>query len=106
MLRASGQTPPDDQTPEVWATFRDTFPWNGSPLSHWQLWGLLRGLGYSEECVHLLADSVGFTVPVKAPINAGDAFQFLADVPKDPTCFTVEQGFSTLPDAVRTRRPR
>ncbi len=105
VLAANGQKPPKDQTPEFWTTFRDTFVWNGSPLRDWQMWGLLRDMGYSQECVQLLCDSVGFGGPFKAPINAGDAFQILADFPKDPTYFAFEQGFSTLPDTVRDQLP-
>ena len=53
----------------------------------------------------MLSDTIGFAGPFKAPINAGDAFQILADFPKDPTYFTFERGFATLPNAVRDRLP-
>ena len=105
VLAANGQQPPEEQTPEFWTTFRDTFMWKGSPIRHWQMWGLLRDMGYSQECLQMLSDTIGFAGPFKAPVNAGDAFQILADFPKDPTYFTFERGFATLPNAVRDRLP-
>jgi monoamine oxidase len=101
VLQANGQQPPKDQTPEFWTRFRNDFTWNGTPLRDWQLWGLLRDMGYSQECVQMLSETIGFAGPFLAPINAGDALQILADFPVDPTYFTFQRGFSTLPDAVR-----
>ena len=105
VLAANRQQPPKEQSPEFWTKFRDTFQWKGSPISDWQMWGLLRDMGYSQECVQMLSDTIGFAGPFKAPVNAGDAFQILADFPKDPTYFTFERGFATLPNAVRDRLP-
>lgn len=105
VLAANGQQPPAEQTPEFWTTFRDTFTWKGSPIRDWQMWGLLRDMGYSQECVQMLSDTIGFAGPFKAPVNAGDAFQILADFPRDPTYFTFERGFETLPNAVRDQLP-
>ncbi len=105
VLAANGQQPPKEQSPEFWTKFRDTFQWKGSPIRDWQIWGLLRDMGYSQECAQMLSDTIGFAGPFKAPINAGDAFQILADFPKDPTYFTFERGFATLPNAVRDRLP-
>jgi len=48
----------------------------------------------------MLSETIGFAGPFKAPINAGDAFQILADFPKDPQYFTFRNGFSTLPNAL------
>ena len=87
--------------PEWWTTFRKEFLWDGIPMADWQLWGLLRAMGYSEECVEMLSETIGFAGPFKSMANAGDAFQILADFPKVPTYFTFEKGFSTLPDALR-----
>ena len=105
VLAANGQQPPKEQTPEFWTKFRDTFQWRGSPIRDWQMWGLLRDMGYSQECVQMLSDTIGFAGPFKGPINAGDAFQILADFPKDPHYYTFERGFATLPNAVRDRLP-
>lgn len=88
------------QTPEEWTHFREHAAWNGHAMNQWQLWGLLREMGYSEECIQMLADTIGFAGPFRSLANAGDAFQILADFPKDPKYFTFERGFSTLPDAI------
>ena len=105
VLAANGQQPPKTQSPEFWTKVRDTFQWKGSPIRDWQMWGLLRDMGYSQECVQMLSDTIGFAGPFKAAINAGDAFQILADFPEDPHYYTFERGFATLPDAVRDRLP-
>lgn len=87
--------------PEWWTEFRTRFEWQGVVLDQWQMWGLLRDMGYSEECVQMLSETIGFAGPFKSMANAGDAFQILADFPKVPTYFTFAKGFSTLPDALR-----
>ncbi|WP_378179205.1 oleate hydratase [Aquimarina sp. SS2-1] len=91
----------EDQTPEYWQKFRLHFKWNGIPMNEWQLWGLLRDMGYSEECIEMLTNTIGFAGPFKSLPNAGDAWQILADFPKDPTYYTFKYGFSTLPDAIK-----
>lgn len=87
--------------PEWWTTFRTQFTWDGIPLNEWQLWGLLRTMGHSEECIQMLTETIGFAGPFVSMANAGDAFQILADFPKVPTYFTFADGFSTLPNALR-----
>ncbi|WP_299434992.1 FAD-dependent oxidoreductase [uncultured Aquimarina sp.] len=91
----------EDQTPEYWQKFRLQFKWKGIPMNEWQLWGLLRDMGYSEECIEMLTNTIGFAGPFKSLPNAGDAWQILADFPKDPTYYTFKYGFSTLPDAIK-----
>lgn len=105
VLAYNDASQPEDQTPDYWTKLRNTFKWKGTLLRDWQMWGLLRNMGYSEECVQMLSESIGFAGPFKAPINAGDAFQILADFPKDPKYFTFQKGFSTLPNAVRDALP-
>lgn len=105
VLAHNNATQPDDQTPDYWSKLRNEFKWKGILLRDWQMWGLLRDMDYSEECIQMLSESIGFAGPFKAPINAGDAFQILADFPKDPTYYTFQKGFSTLPDAVRDALP-
>jgi len=68
--------------------------------------GLLMDMDYSEECVEMLSQSIGFAGPFKVPTNAGDAFQILADFPKDPHYYTFQRGFSTLVKKVRNALPR
>jgi len=90
----------ENQTPEYWQKFRLEFKWNGIPMNEWQLWGLLLDMGYSAECVEMLSSTIGFTGPFKGLPNAGDAWQILADFPKDPSYYTFKYGFSTLPNTI------
>jgi len=106
LLAHNNTTQPVEQTPDYWTKLRNEFSWKGTLVRDWQMWGLLRDMDYSEECVQMLSESIGFTGPFKAPINAGDAFQILADFPKDPKYFTFQRGFSTLPYAVRDALPK
>ncbi len=105
VLDENGWPPPPQQTPEFWTKFRETATWRGVTVNEWQMWGLLRDMGRSEECIAMLSESIGFAGPFKAPINAGDAFQILADFPKDPQYHTFKYGFSTLPNAVQSTFP-
>jgi hypothetical protein len=61
---------------------------------------LLRTFGYSQECVNLLKDTVGFAGPFQSESNAGDAIQILEDFPSDPAFHAFDQGFTTLVDAL------
>lgn len=101
VLLANELTYSPGQTPEDWTQFRETALWKGVPMKDWQMWGLLRDMDYSEECIQMLSETIGFAGPFKSMANAGDAFQILADFPKDPHYFTFEKGFATLPDALR-----
>lgn len=100
ILEANNLLLDEDQTPEFWQIFRLKLKWNGITLNEWQIWGLLLDMGYSEECVEMLSNTIGFAGPFHSLPNAGDAWQILADFPKDPTYYTFEYGFSTLPDAI------
>ena len=91
---------PVPEGPEDWTVFREACTWRGVTLNNWQMWGLLRDMGHSGECIHMLSETIGFAGPFKGPINAGCAFQILADFPKDPSYFTFQRGFATLPDAI------
>lgn len=95
--------PPDDATPEFWQRFRLDFTWRGTALNHWQLWGLLRDMGYSEAAVVMMAHAIGFQGPFLSLMNAGEAFQLLEDFPSDPSYFTFARGFSTLPNTLARR---
>lgn len=89
-----------DGTPGFWQRFREEFTWKDKPMCEWQLWGLLRDMGYSEECVQMLSETIGFAGPFKSLANAGDALQILADFPNNPVYYTFREGFSTLPNAI------
>jgi monoamine oxidase len=105
ILHHNGRNPPDATSPEFWSDFRLNCQWNSVALKDWQLWGLLREMGRSEECIQMLSETIGFAGPFKAPINAGDAMQILADFPKDPSYSTLQRGFGTLPRAVAAALP-
>lgn len=103
VLAENGDSNTPGRTPEDWTHLRNNYTWQGTTLNNWQMWSLLRSMNYSEECIQMLTETIGFAGPFKAPINAGDAFQILADFPKDPTYFTFRDGFSTLPNTVAER---
>jgi monoamine oxidase len=96
-------TPTDNPTPEYWQHFRLKYTWKGVPLYKWQLWGLLRSMGYSEECIMMMTHSLGFEGPFLSWMSAGEAFQLMEDFPKNPTYYTFRNGFSTLPNALVNR---
>ncbi|NUO03237.1 MAG: NAD(P)/FAD-dependent oxidoreductase, partial [Saprospiraceae bacterium] len=61
ILKANGvATAPSAPTPEFWQRFRLDFKWEGVPLNQWQLGGLLRAMGYSEECITMITETSGF----------------------------------------------
>lgn len=103
ILYANDLISKDGPPPEFWTEFREQIKWKGKTMNQWQLWGLLRDMNYSEECIQMLTETIGFAGPFKSMANAGDALQILADFPKDPQYFTFERGFSTLPNAVAKR---
>jgi len=96
-------TPTDKPTPEYWQHFRLNYTWKKVPLYKWQLWGLLRSMGYSEECIMMLTHSLGFEGPFLSWMSAGEAFQLMEDFPKNPTYYTFRNGFSILPNALVDR---
>lgn len=98
---ATATRPPDGTN--GWGEVRTIWRWKDRTLNQWQLWGLLRDMGYSEECIELISSMNGFRGLFKAQINAGDAFQVLGDFPASPHLFTFEKGFSTLPEAIVDR---
>ncbi|MEM7058097.1 MAG: FAD-dependent oxidoreductase [Pseudomonadota bacterium] len=100
ILYANGVIPSKGNPPEFWTKVRNEFSWNGTLMRDWQVWGLLRDMGHTEECIQMLSQTIGFAGPFKSMANAGDAFQILADFPKDPSYYTFEKGFSTLPNAL------
>jgi phytoene dehydrogenase-like protein len=103
VLQANKAEPPEHPTPEFWQKLRIEFTWNGTPLYRWQLWGLLRDMGHSEECCVMLAQTMGFEGPFWSTMNAGEAFQLMEDFPQNPTYFTFEKGYGILTDALVRR---
>jgi len=103
IVRHNNEQAPANPTPEYWQKFRLEFKWRGTLLCQWQLGGLLREMGYSEECITMLSHTIGFEAPFLSLANAGEAFQILEDFPASPTYFTFHKGFSTLPDALKSK---
>ena len=97
ILKVNGvENVPSKPTPEFWQRFRLEFKWNGIELYKWQLGGLIKSMGYSEECVTMLTDTLGFRGPFQGLPNAGEAWQILEDFPANPQYFTLKRGFSSL----------
>jgi phytoene dehydrogenase-like protein len=106
VLQANGAEPPEHPTPEFWQKLRIEYKWKGTPLRCWQLWGLLRDMGHSEECCAMLAQTLGFEGPFWSTMNAGEAFQLMEDFPQNPIYYTFEEGYGTLTNALVQRVER
>lgn len=91
---------PKQRTPEFWQKFRLECQWNGVLLKDWTLWNLFADMGYSNECIQLLYNTAGFNGTFLSKMNAGEAYQLLEDFPADPNFFTLQDGYSTLPNAL------
>jgi monoamine oxidase len=91
---------PKLRTPEFWQRFRLECQWNGVKLKDWSLWDLFISMGYSNECVQMLYALSGFNGTFLSRMNAGEAYQLLEDFPANPDFHTLENGFSTLPNAL------
>lgn len=100
ILKANNWSMGEELSADEWTEIREKVSWKGKTLNKWHIWGLFRDMGYSEECVRMLADTTGFPDTFKAFTNAGGAFQLLADFPSNPVFNTFIDGFSTLPDAI------
>lgn len=91
---------PDSRTPEFWQKFRLECQWNDVTLNEWSLWNLFTEMGYSKEAITLLYRLLGFNGTFLSQMNAGVAYQLLEDFPSEPDFKTLENGFSTLPNAL------
>jgi monoamine oxidase len=91
---------PKHRTPEFWQRFRLECQWNGVVLKDWSLWNLFTDMGYSSECITMLYGLAGFNGTFLSQMNAGEAYQLLEDFPANPDFYTLENGFSTLPNAL------
>ena len=91
---------PKIRTPEFWQKFRLECQWKGVKLKDWTLWNLLGDMGYSNESITLLYKLLGFNGTFLSQMNVGAAYQLLEDFPSDPQFKTLENGFSTLPNAL------
>lgn len=91
---------PKERTPEFWQKFRLECQWNNVLLKDWTLWNLFADMGYSNECIQLLYGTAGFNGTFLSKMNAGEAYQLLEDFPADPNFKTLQNGYSTLPNAL------
>ena len=88
------------RTPEWWQDFRLQCKWKNIALIEWSLWNLFSDMGYSNECISMLYYISGFNSNYLSTINAGVAYHRLQEFPHDVEYKTLENGFSTLPDAL------
>lgn len=91
---------PKHRTPRFWQRFRLECRWNGVLLKDWSLWNLFVDMGYSNECIDLLYNTAGFNGTFLSTMNAGEAYQLLEDFPAEPNFKTLQDGYSSLPNAL------
>jgi len=103
VLAANGVNTSPPRTPAFWQTLRNTYKWKDATLNQWQIWGLLRDMGHGEEAITMMSEALGFAAPLLDQINAGSAFQFLADFPARPTFYTLRRGYGKLTDALAAK---
>ncbi|MFC6671118.1 flavin monoamine oxidase family protein [Marinobacterium aestuariivivens] len=94
---------PEQRGPEFWQRFRLDCQWKGILMKDWTLWNLFSDMGYSTECITMLYRASGFNGTFLSQMNAGVAYQLLEEFPADPQFRTLENGFSTLPNALVKR---
>ena len=88
-----------DPTCEDWTRFRTEYTYRGVPTCRWGIWALLADYGLTEDCLEMLYQASGLIVPYDRQINAGSAFQLLADF-INPELQTLRLGFEQLPEAL------
>ncbi len=86
--------------PGIWQFFRLNFKWKGIELYKWTLWSLLADMGYSNECIQMMARVSGFNGTYFSMMNAGEAFQLLMEFPAEPDFKSLRYGFSQLTNAL------
>lgn len=86
--------------PVIWQFFRLNFKWKGIELYKWTLWSLLADMGYSKECIEMMARVSGFNGCYYSTMNAGEAFQLLMEFPAEPDFKSLRYGFSQLTNAL------
>lgn len=88
--------------PETWTEFRLKYTYKGIETYKWGFWALLEDYGLSTDCIKMLYDSSGFIAPFDQKVNAGCAFQLLADF-VHPNFFALKGGYSTLPETLKAQ---
>lgn len=89
--------------PGIWQFFRLAFKWKGIGLNKWTLWALLADMGYSNECIQMMAKVSGFNGTYFSTMNAGEAFQLLMEFPAEPDFKSLRYGFSQLTNVLIDR---
>lgn len=103
LLRENGKDPATWQsTPENWTDFRLRYTHKSIALYRWGFWALLDDFGLSQDCVEMLYSASGFIAPYDQQINAGSAFQLLADF-INPDFRRLRSGYGTLPKTLASR---
>ena len=88
---------PED--PFTWTRFRQMkYPKNSKLLIYqWGFRALLEDLGLSNECVQMLMDTGGFSIPYEDMVGAGSGLQLIASFPDNPKFWTLAEGYEELP---------
>jgi lysine 2-monooxygenase len=101
--RAKPQSPlPDEWKPEnpfTWTRFRQMeYPFNsGLRVYQWGFRALLEELELTNECVQMLMDTGGFSIPYEDMVGAGSGLQLIASFPDNPDFYTLSKGYEELP---------
>lgn len=100
ILQMNGQNPATwESSPANWTDFRLRYTYKEIPLYQWGFWALLEDYGLSQDCIEMLYSSSGFIAPYDQQINAGCAFQLVADF-INPKFLALRSGYSMLPRAL------
>jgi lysine 2-monooxygenase len=90
------------ENPQSWARFRQMEypPKSGLRIYQWGFRALLHHEGISNECIQMLMDTGGFTIPYEDMVGAGTGLQLIASFPDNPNFFTLQEGYEELPRRV------
>ena len=90
------------ENPQSWARFRQMEypPKSGLRIYQWGFRALLHHEGISNECIQMLMDTGGFTIPYEDMVGAGTGLQLIASFPDNPNFFTLQDGYEELPRLV------
>jgi monoamine oxidase len=103
ILKENGQDPATwVSSPQNWTDFRLKYTYRGVPTYRWGFWALLDDYGLSQDAIEMLYQSSGFVAPYDQRINAGCAFQLVADF-INPQFSSLREGYSALPNALGER---
>lgn len=86
------------ENPFSWSRFRQLkYPaHSGLSIYQWGFRALLEELGLSNDCVQMLMDTGGFSIPYEEMVGAGSALQLIASFPEEPDFYTLADGYEEL----------